>query len=78
MSRVSELIDLIVQGKNNEASDVLNQELMSRSYSAINDIKPEVAANYFAPVVDYGDGSEEPQYETSNTTEEEPSDETDS
>jgi len=78
MSRVSELIDLIVQGKNTEASEVLNQELMSRSYSAINDIKPEVAANYFAPVVDYGDGSEEPQYETSNTTEEEPSNETDS
>ena len=79
MSRVSELIDLIVQGKNAEASDVLNQELMSRSYSAINDIKPEVAANYFAPVVDYGDGSEEPQYEgPENTTQEEPSDETDS
>ena len=78
MSRVSELIDLIVQGKNSEASDVLNQELMSRSYSAINDIKPEVAANYFAPVVDYGDGSEEPEYETSQTTQEEPSDETDS
>tara|TARA_R110002012_G_scaffold258183_1_gene438520 strand:- start:643 stop:879 length:237 start_codon:yes stop_codon:yes gene_type:complete len=78
MSRVSELIDLIVQGKNAEASDVLNQELMSRSYSAINDIKPEVAANYFAPVVDYGDGSEEPEYETSQTTQEEPSDETDS
>ena len=78
MSRVSELIDLIVQGKNAEASDVLNQELMSRSYSTINDIKPEVAANYFAPVVDYGDGSEEPEYETSQTTQEEPSDETDS
>ncbi len=78
MSRVSELIDLIVQGKNAEASDVLNQELMSRSYSAINDIKPEVASNYFAPVVDYGDGSEEPEYETSQTTQEEPSDETDS
>ena len=78
MSRVSELIDLIVQGKNAEASDVLNQELMSRSYSAINDIKPEVASNYFAPVVDYGDGSEEPEYETSHTTQEEPSDETDS
>ena len=78
MSRVSELIDLIVQGKNSEASDVLNQELMSRSYSAINDIKPEVASNYFAPVVDYGDGSEEPEYETSQTTQEEPSDETDS
>tara|TARA_R110002012_G_scaffold280828_1_gene469534 strand:+ start:499 stop:735 length:237 start_codon:yes stop_codon:yes gene_type:complete len=78
MSRVSELIDLIVQGKNAEASDVLNQELMSRSYSAINDIKPEVASNYFAPVVDYGDGSVEPEYETSQTTQEEPSDETDS
>jgi hypothetical protein len=52
MSRVAELIDLIVQGKNAEASDVLNSELMARSYSAINDIKPEVAMNYFAPVVD--------------------------
>lgn len=52
MSRVAELIDLIVQGKNAEASDVLNSELMARSYSAINDIKPEVATNYFAPVVD--------------------------
>ena len=51
-SRVAELIDLIVQGKNAEASDVLNSELMARSYSAINDIKPEVATNYFAPVVD--------------------------
>ena len=61
MSRVSELIDLIVQGKNAEASDVLNQELMSRSYSAINDIKPEVASNYFATVVDYGYGAEEPE-----------------
>ena len=52
MSRVAELIDLIVQGKNAEATDVLNSELMARSYSAINDIKPEVATNYFAPVVD--------------------------
>jgi len=78
MSRVSELIDLIVQGKNTEASEVLNQELMSRSYSAINDVKPEVAANYFAPVVDYGDGSAEPEYETTETTQEEPSNETDS
>tara|TARA_R110002050_G_scaffold2527_5_gene14589 strand:- start:4834 stop:5061 length:228 start_codon:yes stop_codon:yes gene_type:complete len=52
MSRVAELIDLIVQGKNAEASDVLNTELMSRSYSAIEDIKSDVATNYFAPVVD--------------------------
>jgi hypothetical protein len=52
MSRVAELIDLIVQGKNAEASDVMNSELMGRSYSAINDIKADVATNYFAPVVD--------------------------
>ena len=79
MSRVAELIDLIVQGKNAEASDVLNSELMSRSYSAINDMKPEVAANYFAPVVDMAsDGtvtSEEPPTEPEVT--EEPADETD-
>ena len=52
MSRVAELIDLIAQGKNAEASDVLNSELLSRSYQAISDIKPQVAADYFAPVVD--------------------------
>ena len=55
MSRVAELIDLIVQGKNAEASDVLNNELLNRSYQAINDLKPEVATNYFAPVVDMTD-----------------------
>lgn len=55
MSRVAELIDLIVQGKNAEASDVLNSELLNRSYQAINDIKPEVATNYFSPVVDMSD-----------------------
>ena len=75
MSRVAELIDLIVQGKNAEASDVLNSELMARSYQAINDIKPEVATNYFAPVVDMSaDGevtSEEPEVS------EEPTDEAD-
>ena len=72
MSRVSELIDLIVQGKNAEASDVLNQELMARSYSEIDKIKPDVAANYFAPVIDYGDGSEEPEYQTTENSAEEP------
>ena len=51
MSRVTELIDLIVQGKNTEASEVLNSELLNRSYQAINDLKPEVAADYFSPVV---------------------------
>ena len=51
MSRVAELIDLIVQGKNAEATDVLNQELLARSYEGINELKPEVATDYFAPVV---------------------------
>ena len=59
MSRVSELIDLIVQGKNAEASDVLNSELLARSYQNINDIKATVASEYFAPVV----GEEEPTTE---------------
>lgn len=51
MSRVTELIDLIVQGKNTEAGEVLNNELLSRSYSAVNEIKPQVAADYFSAVV---------------------------
>ena len=50
MSRVTELIDLIVQGKNTEAGEVLNTELLSRSYSAVNEIKPDVAASYFSGV----------------------------
>jgi hypothetical protein len=52
MSRVSELIDLIVQGKNTEATEVLNQELLTRSHEAINDVTPAVANDYFASVVD--------------------------
>ena len=51
MSRVSELIDLIVQGKNSEAAEVLNSELMARSVSGVNELKPEVAAQYFSAVV---------------------------
>ena len=54
MTRVAELIDLIVQGKNTEASDVMNSELLSRSYEAINDIKSQVATDYFSPVIDFG------------------------
>ena len=69
MSRVAELIDLIVQNKNAEASDVLNTELMARSYSAIEGIKSDVATNYFAPVVDMAATgevtSEEPEQEIS-------------
>ena len=57
MSRVSELIDLIVQGKNAEASEVLNSELMSRSHQGINDLKPAVAASYFSGVT--GEEAEE-------------------
>jgi len=60
MSRVAELIDLIVQGKNAEASDVMNQELLSRSYEGINELKNRVAADYFAPVVDMTDSESTP------------------
>ena len=60
MSRVAELIDLIVQGKNAEASDVMNQELLSRSYEGINDLKTRVATDYFAPVVDMTDSENTP------------------
>ena len=63
MSRVSELIDLIVQGKNAEASDVLNSELLARSYSSISELKPEVAANYFSPVVGEIESTETEQSE---------------
>ena len=74
MSRVSELIDLIVQGKNTEASEVLGQELMNRSYESINELKPAVAADYFASVVDMpNDGSPVETHEPV----EEPTDETD-
>ena len=52
MSRVSELIDLIVQGKNAEASDVLNSELLARSYKAIDEFRPHIAADYFGSVAD--------------------------
>ena len=70
MSRVSELIDLIVQGKNAEASEVLNDDLFARSYQAINDAKPHIAAEYFNDIANTLT-QEEPQ------TEEEVSDETD-
>lgn len=68
MSRVSELIDLIVQGKNAEASDVLNQELLTRSYQGISDLKADVASQYFSPVV--GDGEPEVEPEPTEDTEE--------
>ena len=74
MSRVAELIDLIVQGKNAEASDVMNSELMGRSYSAINDIKSDVATNYFAPVIDM---SAEGEVTSEEPEPQEPTDEAD-
>lgn len=62
MSNVAQLIDLIAMGKNAEASDVLNQELLTRSYGAIDQLKPEVAKNYFAPVIDMDtDGNVTPE-----------------
>ena len=78
MSRVSELIDLIVQGKNTEATEVLNQELMNRSYESINNIKPQVASDYFASVVDFPvDGSPVEYSNPETEATEEPTDETD-
>jgi hypothetical protein len=67
MSRVAELIDLIVQNKNAEASDVLNSELMARSFEAIKDVKPQIAADYFAPVVDMTNAEEAPVMEYPDT-----------
>ena len=68
MSRVTELIDLIVQGKNAEASEVLNSELLGRSYQAVNDLKPEVASQYFSPVV--GEPEVSPEVQPEVTTDE--------
>ena len=76
MSRVSELIDLIVQGKNTEASEVLGQELMNRSYDSINELKPEVANDYFASVVDMPNDGQAVEY-SNPEPEEETTDETD-
>jgi hypothetical protein len=71
MSRVAELIDLIVQGKNSEATDVLNSELLARSYEKIGEIKPQIAADYFAPVIDMPADGSELNFETSESSEEE-------
>ena len=76
MSRVSELIDLIVQGKNTEASEVLGQELMNRSYDSINELKPQVANDYFASVVDMPNDGQAVEY-SNPEPEEETTDETD-
>lgn len=51
-SRVSELIDLIAQGKNAEALEVLNDDLLSRSYAKVEELKPQVAVDYFSPIID--------------------------
>jgi hypothetical protein len=76
MSRVSELIDLIVQNKNTEATDVLNQELLNRSYEGINELKPQVANDYFASVIDMPNDGQPLEY-SSPEPEEEYTDETD-
>ena len=65
MSRVSELIDLIVQGKNAEASEVMNSELMQRSYQGINDLKPEVAQQYFSAIA--GEEPQQPEVQPDET-----------
>ena len=78
MSRVSELIDLIVQGKNTEASEVLGQELMNRSYDSINELKPEVANDYFSSVIDMPNDGQPIEFSNPEPeVTEEPTDETD-
>ena len=79
MSRVSELIDLIVQGKNTEATEVLNNELMTRSYEGINDMKPQVANDYFSSVIDMPNDGQPLEFQNDPEPEvtEEPTDETD-
>ena len=69
MSRVSELIDLIVQGKNTEATEVLNSELMNRSYEGINELKPQVANDYFASVIDMPNDGQPIEYTDSENIE---------
>ncbi len=76
MADVAKLIDLIVQGKNTEASEVLNQELMGRAYEGLGGLKPQVAADYFAAVVDMPSDGQEIEY-SNPEPEEEPTDETD-
>ena len=76
MSRVSELIDLIVQGKNAEAADVLSTELLSRSYKAIDEYRPHIAAEYFGSVADTLLNQED-QVQTEPEEQEETEDETD-
>ena len=76
MSRVSELIDLIVQGKNSEATEVLNQELLNRSYESINELKPKVANDYFASVIDMPNDGQPLEF-SQPEPEEEATDETD-
>ena len=76
MSRVSELIDLIVQNKNTEATDVLNQELLNRSYEGINELKPQVANDYFDSVIDMPNDGQPLEY-SSPEPEEDPTNEAD-
>ena len=76
MSQVAKMIDLIVQGKNTEATEVLGQELMSRSYSGINEIKPEVANDYFSSVIDMPNDGQPVEF-SNPEPEEELTDETD-
>lgn len=79
-SRVPELIDLIAQGKNAEALEVLNDDLLSRSYEKVEEMKPQVAMDYFSPVINFDpetgemeateDETEEAVEETDDTEEE--------
>ena len=70
---------MIVQGKNAEASDVLNQELLSRSYQAIDEYRPHIAADYFGSVAKslMDQGEEVSDEQTEPEAQEDTEDETD-
>jgi hypothetical protein len=51
-NNIAVLVDLISQGKNAEASDLLNVEMLTRSYEKVDSLRPKIAKNYFAPVID--------------------------
>ncbi len=49
---VLDLLDYISQGDNTTAMEILDYELKSRALERIDEIKPEVAQNYFSPILD--------------------------
>ncbi len=52
---VLDLLDYISQGDNATAMEILDYELKNRALQRIEEIKPEVAQNYFSPILDTED-----------------------